>query len=193
MLNLNKGQGLNLSKSLTKVVAAMGWTDQHKGANAYDLDVTAFLCQKKPDGTTFCPSESYVIFYNQLVSPNNAVIHSADDRTGGDGNSDNETVEIDFDRVNKLTPKVDEILFFVTIFEAKKRGQTLGDLKSAYIRLDDGSGNPIAQYKLNESFGSDTAVQIGSLVRAADDSWEFKAIGAGFQRELNDIIAKLGL
>jgi tellurium resistance protein TerD len=188
VISLEKGKSLSLDKGLSKVIAVMKWDAPDKiGSVDYDLDITAFLCNNK-SGNPVCETEGNFIFYNQLKSPNNEVVHSEDARNGGE-----EDVIVDFHGVNKMTPAVNEIMFFVTLHKAAERGQTMKSMKSASLRIEDASNSTvIAEFQLKDQYPNDIAIQVGSFVKSGDD-WSFQTVGNGFNQDLGAIARKLGL
>jgi len=183
MINLNKGEGINLSKAspgLSKVRVGLGWE-----ASPLDLDASVFVCKLNAANEPKLVSDEHFIFYNNKSTPNGSVVHSGDNRTGA-GEGDDETIRID---LSKLEPEVAEISIIVTIHQAIERGHNFGELQSAYVRLyDDVTGAAIAEYDLDANFGKETGVQFGSLVKV-NGAWEFKAVGAGYVLGLGDFVA----
>lgn len=183
MVNLSKGEGINLSKAspgLSKVRIGLGWE-----ASPLDLDASVFVCKMNSANEPKLVSDNHFIFYNNKSTPNGSVIHSGDNRTG-DGDGDDETIKVD---LSKLESEVAEISVIVTIHEALARGHNFGKLSSAYIRIyNDETGEAIAEYDLDANFGQETAVQFGSLVKT-NGSWEFKAVGAGYKLDLGAFYA----
>ncbi|WP_374352798.1 TerD family protein [Chitinimonas sp.] len=188
-ISLSKGQGINLAKtapSLVRVRVGLGWDapELHSGY-PFDIDVSAFICGLNAAGEPKLLSDEHLVFYNNLTSPNGAVVHSGDNRTGA-GDGDDEVLTVDLARLEAAAM---EISFVVTIHEAHSRGQNFGLVRNAAIRLyDDLSGTLIAGYQLGEAFGSETAVQFGSLFRSQGE-WHFKAVGAGYRLGLADFVA----
>lgn len=191
-INLSKGGRINLSKdvpSLKRVRAGLGWdANQYDTGAEFDLDASIFVCALDAGGNPKLISDEYFIFYNNKVSPDGAVTHSGDNRTGNAA-GDDETIIVD---LQKLSAQVDEISFVVTIHEADSRRQTFGQVRNSYIKLyDDETGVEIAKYALEDDFSMETAIQFGSLYKK-DGSWLFKAIGAGFKRGLADFVVAYG-
>ena len=183
MVNLSKGEGVNLNKvapGLTKVRIGLGWE-----ASPLDLDASVFVCKLNSANEPKLLSDNHFVFYNNKSTPNGSVVHSGDNRTGA-GDGDDETILVD---LSKLESEVAEISIIVTIHQAIQRGHTFGQLSSAYVRIyDDVTGTPIAEYDLDANYGKETAVQFGSLVKT-NGTWEFKAVGAGYTLDLGDFYA----
>ncbi|QNM98178.1 TerD family protein [Chitinimonas koreensis] len=188
-IQLSKGQGINLSKSapsLKRVRVGLGWdAPALYNGQPFDLDVSAFVCRLNAAGEPKLISDSHLVFYNNLATPNGAVAHSGDNRTGA-GEGDDETLRVD---LGKIDADAAEISFVVTLHEAVERRQSLGQISNAFIHLyDDATGALIAGYALDTTFSNETAVQFGSLFRK-DGEWHFKAVGAGYRLSLGDFVA----
>lgn len=186
-INLSKGGSLNLSKAepaLSQVRVGLGWELPDRQP-PLDLDVSAFVCRLDAQQQPKLLSEQHFVFYNNAATPNGAVRHSGDNRTGaGDGDDESLLVELP-----QLESEVREISFVVTIHEAAQRQQHFGLLKDAYIRVyNEQTGKVLCTYDLDAQFGRETAVQMGSLVRNAEGQWEFRAVGAGYTLDLGTFV-----
>jgi stress response protein SCP2 len=116
------------------------------------------------------------------MSGDGAVLGSLDDRDGGTG----ELIDVDLDKVD---PKVCEIVFVATIHEGDKENVTFGDVKNAYISVINAeTEEELCRYELNEEFTSETAVSVAKLVVNDDGDWEFEAIGMGHAGGLETLI-----
>lgn len=191
-VNLTKGGRINLAKEapmMTKVRIGLGWdTNKFDSGSEYDLDVSAFVLKQQDSGKPVMLSEDYLIFYNHKESPEGAVKHSGDNRTGS-GEGDDETIIVD---LPLLPEAADEISFIVTIDEATARKQNFGQISKSYVKLyDDDTGKVIAQYDLEDDFSSETAVQFGSLYKK-NGQWGFKAVGQGYNVGLQEFVEGYG-
>lgn len=193
-IKLDKGDKIDLTKaspSLKRIRVGLGWKEQTAGNDDFDLDVSAFGLHFNESGEPKMPTDDWIIFYNNLVSPLKAIVHMGDDRIGGDDDSDqdNETVIVD---LTKLPANIDEISFVVTIHEAIARRQSFGQIEKSYIAIyNDETGIELSRYDLDEHFSLETAVQFGSLYQK-NGNWNFKAIGAGYRIGLRDFIKGYG-
>lgn len=183
--DLQKGERFNLSKEapgMTKVRLGLGWEPNgYDTGTEFDADVSLFGLGENSK----IVSDDYFIYYKQLRTPDGAIVHNGDNRTGA-GNGDDETIDID---LSKLDPRVTEISVIVTIYEADVRRQNFGQLKNSFIKLYDAeSGAVKAQYLLEDEFSGETAVQFGSLYKR-NGEWLFKAVGAGYKKGLGDFVA----
>ncbi len=94
---------------------------------AFDLDASLFLLGENKK----LVSDNHFIFYNNLESPDKAVIHSGDNLTG-DGDGDDEQIKID---LTKIDAAVKEITVVVTIHDADTRRQNFGQVRNSFIRI----------------------------------------------------------
>lgn len=192
-IQLSKGARINLSKSspgLTKVRFGLTWGENKFDTGAqYDLDGSVFLCST--NGGISSPqlvTNDHFVFYGKLISPDGAVVHSGDNRTG-DKVEDDEVITI---TLASIEAAVEEISFVVTIHEADLRKQNFGQIPGSKITMtDETSGALLATYSLEDDFSTETAVQFGSLYKK-DGEWLFKAVGAGFNKGLGDFVVAYG-
>jgi tellurium resistance protein TerD len=187
-INLQKGQRIDIG--LTKMTIGLGWDPNEGTGHDFDLDASAFMI----DGNRLIPSENFFVFYGmeetngKLISPDGALRHTGDDPTGGNSvDGDDESIEID---LSKVDPRINEILFVVTIHDAIARQQNYGQVRNSYIRIvDDGNGQEIAKYELDEDFSIETAVEFGRLYKR-NGQWKFEASGIGYREDLAFFLSK---
>lgn len=190
-INLKKGGSIDLSKTgLKKVIVGLGWTinRNYKGID-HDLDVSAFLCQDIL-GNPKLLSNNHFVFYNNLKSPDGAVVHTGDERQGNDDDeTDVEQIVVDLERLDQ---RIEEISFVVSIDDAKLRRQNFGQVEHAHIRVLDASNNKeLARYTMSHEFKDEIGLQAGSLIKK-DNKWEFVAVGAAGPQELLDFVVGYG-
>lgn len=188
-VSLKKGGRVSLSKEapgLKNITVGLSWdANATDTGTQFDLDSSVFLVGV--DGKVI--SDAHFIFYNNTTSPDGAVVHQGDNRTG-EGDGDDEVIEID---LRKIAPEVDKIIFTVTIDDAVSRGQNFGQVNNSLIRIlnKDGAAE-ITKYELDEDYSSETAINFGELYRK-NDSWNFKAVGAGFNQGLEGFCKTYGV
>lgn len=188
-VNLKKGGRVSLTKDagFVKGMIGLGWdTNRYQGSAEFDLDLVIFECNEQKR----CISERYMVFYNNpaLADPEGAIIHSGDNRTGA-GDGDDETAKID---LSKVSPEVQSIIIAVTIYGAKVNNQNFGLVDNAFVRLVDESGTEVLRYDLGEDFSIQTSVVFAEIYRNGDD-WKFRAVGEGYEKELEDLCREYGL
>lgn len=188
--NLKKGEEANLTKqdpTLRKVRVGLGWDvrkkNEFEGASSedipYDLDASAFLL----NGKRFIRHERDFIFYNNMESIEQSVLHLGDNETG-QGTDDDEAVKVNLDQVPF---DVHYISFAVTIHEGYERQQDFGMVQNAYIRvLNDESGEELAHFNLTEDYKGFAGVIVGELYRIGPE-WIFLAKGDGVKNGLPEI------
>jgi len=186
-VSLSKGGNVSLTKlapSLARVVVGLGW--QSRGAGiTYDLDASALLCGA--DGKVL--SDAHFIFFNNLHSPDNSVVHEGDVIDDSTGNDD-ETIRVD---LSSLPRTVDRIVFPVSIYDAEPRHQNFGQVVGAYIRIvDESTSTELARYDLSEDASTETAMVFGELYRRSGE-WKFRAIGQGYASGLAGIARDYGV
>jgi len=187
VISLSKGQKVDLTKTnpgLTKVMVGVGWdTNKYDGGNDFDLDSSVFLLSASGK----VASDSDFIFYNNTIGGNGSVEHSGDNLTG-EGDGDDETVNVD---LTKVPSTVEKVTFTVTIHDAENRNQNFGMVSNAYIRIVSGN-EEIIRYDLGEDFSIETALVVGELYRNGAE-WKFSAIGSGYQGGLGALCKDFGL
>ena len=194
-INLEKGQRVDIG--VKKFGVGLGWDPNKRSEDEeFDLDASAFML----DEGGRIPSEGFFVFYRSTtrkppgsiypdgkpISPDGAVEHSGDNRTG-DGEGDDETIDIQLDR---LDARIQEIIITVTIHDAEERKQNFGQVRNAFIRIYDAASNDeICKYELDEDFSAETAVEFGRLYKRSG-IWRFEAMGAGHRGGLLTFVTK---
>ena len=189
VISLAKGQKVDLTKTnpgLSKVVVGLGWdVNKYDGGQDFDLDASVFLLDangKVSGGQDF-------VFYNNTTGANGAVVHSGDNLTG-DGDGDDETVNI---AINDIPANIEKVSFAVTIHDAEARNQNFGMVSNAFIRIVNEETNAeLIRYDLGEDFSIETAVVVGELYRH-NGEWKFSAVGSGYQGGLAALCNDFGL
>ena len=184
MINLEKGQRISMDSSLTLVGVGLGWDPSEKHGVDFDLDASAFMLGA--NGKT--PRDEFFVFYNNQVSPDNAVASSGDDLTGGNSDGgDDETLTVD---LGKVDSSIQSIVFTATIHKAVERHQNFGQVRNSYIRIYNAVTNTdIARYDLDEDFSIETAVEFGRLYKR-NGEWKFEAMGLGSRDGLQGLVDK---
>ena len=187
-ISLVKGGNLSLTKAapgLTKVLVGLGWDARTTTGDKFDLDASALGCGES--GTVI--SNDYFIFFNQTRSPEGAVEHLGDNRTG-EGAGDDEVMAVD---LSAAPAPLDKVVFVTSIYDAETSGITFGQVRNAYIRVVNAADNAeLARYDLSEDASVETAMVFGELYRNGAD-WKFRAIGQGYSSGLSGIAKDYGV
>lgn len=219
-IKLEKGQRINLEKDggakLTNFCVGCNWGAimiekpgfLGFGKKTEELDVDVDLSCVMTDAQGNLVDTLYSPLYNPKMfqqvglpvgkdlSADNSMYHTPDDTEGdkgGDDGLDNEIVTVD---LTKVDPKIDQIFFFLNIFEPKN----IDFLKIPYaaIRMFEGTpkrvSNVFAQYDVakEEQFAGKNALIMGKLYRRGGE-WKFAAIGDAFddQYDLRRTVARI--
>ena len=180
-INLQKGQRESINAP--KFTVGLGWdTNSSTTGTDFDLDASVFILGENKK----LLSDSHCVFYNNPKSPNEAVVHTGDNRTGA-GDGDDEQILVD---LSKIEPNAAEICIVVTIHEAAQRGQNFGQVRNSFIRIFDSVTNQeILKYELEEDFSIETAVEFGRIYKR-NGEWKFEAVGMGMKGGLEDYLNK---
>lgn len=195
-INLKKGSRFSLKKRdvvLDEVQVGLCWqgVDNKKGffsklfAKGIDLDGSVAVYSNTKELLD-------LIYFGKHHSDDGAISHSGDDLRGHvfSSDKDNEVITI---RLNKLSPEVHALVFYINSY----RGDTFDQLAFSRARIlektPDGA-KPLASFFLEkeERFAGFTTMVMAKLFRAADGSWEFEAIGEPIPEQKNsDIVLRL--
>jgi tellurium resistance protein TerD len=183
-IDLKKGGSINFQKAnpgLNRIIVGLGW-DVNEGASPYpfDCDVSVFILGENGKLLT----DEYFVFYNNKVSPDGAVIHNGDNRTGA-GEGDDETVNIE---LSKLNPQAAQIVFAITIDQAEERKQHFGMVSNSFARVYNAdTGDVLCQYLLNEKFSDANALIIGRFYKGGSE-WIFEAYDLAYRDGLGGLV-----
>lgn len=187
-ISLTKGQNVSLSKtdpSLKNVLVGLGWDARSTDGQDFDLDASVFMATENAK----VPSDSYFIFYNQLVSPCGGVEHTGDNLTG-DGDGDDESVIV---RLDKVESNIKSLFITVTIHDAEARRQNFGQVSNAFVRIvNNDTGDEIVRFDLSEDYSTETAMVFGEIYRH-NGEWKFRAIGQGYTGGLYALCKQYGV
>ena len=180
-INLQKGQRESLNAQ--KFIIGLGWdTNSYSTGVDFDLDASVFILGENKK----ILSDKHFVFYNNLNSPNDAVVHSGDNLTG-DGDGDDEQVIVD---LSKIDANATEICVVITIHDAENRKQNFGQVRNSFIRIVDANSNQeLLKYELEEDFSVEKAVEFGRIYKRHGE-WKFEAVGAGMKGGLQDYLTK---
>lgn len=183
-INLKKGGSINLQKEkpgIDRVAVGLGW-DINDGASKFQFDLDASVFLVGPNGKI--PADEYFVFYNNKVSPDGAVQHMGDNRTGA-GDGDDETITI---QLSKVSPDVTQIVFCITIDQAEARQQDFGMITNAFAHIYNMDTNEMfCEYNLQDNYSGSNAMIMGCFNRNGD-TWEFQALGNGYPGGLEYLV-----
>ncbi|MBP5455689.1 MAG: TerD family protein [Paludibacteraceae bacterium] len=181
MINLEKGQRVSLE--IKKFTIGLGWdTNQSATGCDFDLDASVFIlgADKK------LLADEYFVFYNNLKSPDESVIHTGDNLTGA-GDGDDESILINLDKIDS---RAEDIRIVVTIHKASERKQNFGQVHNSFVRIyNTDTKEEILKYELEEDFSVETSVEFGRIYKR-NGEWKFEAVGIGDKQGLEGYLTK---
>lgn len=211
MINLIKGQRVEIEAGLTRLRVEMGWKVNPNAEPPYDLDASTFLLGSNGQ----IENEYDFVFYGspnkvqvqdeegnpvmRPVSVDKSVLGSVDDLGDDDDNTGEGNEEIDVD-LTKTSSRVNEILFTASIYWnpsdanapklAPRMHYNFGQVRDAYIQIKNAvNGEVICRYDLDEDFSTDKGVEFGRLYRRGSE-WKFQAVGEAHKDGLEPICRK---
>lgn len=179
-VNLQKGQKVDLTKGnagLKRLTVGLGWDEAPKKGFGlfsrqadFDCDAVAFVLTNDK-----LAEKGDVVFYNNLTHPSHCILHQGDNLTGG-GDGDDEQILV---YLNDLPAQYNKVVFAVTIYQARQRGQHFGMIRNAFIRIVNAdNGQELCRYNLTDDYNGQTAMVFGELYRY-NNEWKFSAVGQG--------------
>lgn len=178
-VNLVKDQKVDLTKSnpgLSKVAIGLGWDINNGNSGSFDLDAAIVVI-----GTNNEKKE--LVYFGKKTSNDGAIIHQGDNLTGI-GDNDDETIIVDF---TKLDADTEKLVVVVNIYQAVSKHQSFGMVRNAFIRIYNIETNEeILKYDLSEDASSNTGMIFGTLYRH-NGEWKFESNSRGQNGDLNEI------
>lgn len=181
-VELTKGEGVNLKKdapNLKRVLIGLGW-DPVKSLMSQDMDIDAsVICIDKKG------HHESTVFYGNLKHASKAIKHHGDNLTG-DGDGDDEQIEIQLDKVPK---EIERLAIIINIFCAYQKHQHFGKVKNCFVHASDmDSGKELIQYKIDGNFKGKTGIFVADIYRH-NGEWKFEAIGEGVEvANINEMV-----
>lgn len=173
---------LNKDHRLDRLLIGLGWdVGTH---TTFDLDASVLLLGS--DDKVL--SDQHFVFYGNPVSPDGAVRHLGDNRSGvGDG--DDEQITLD---LQALDPRVLKLVFAVSLYDPQL-GQDLSHVVNAFIRATvPDTGRDLARYDLEHVPAGITSLVFGEVYRR-NEQWKFRAVGQGYATGLGGLITDYGV
>ncbi|HEY8886222.1 MAG TPA: TerD family protein [Candidatus Microsaccharimonas sp.] len=210
-VSLTKGGNISLTKqsadsgnTLHKLTIGLGWKEKpsQTSGKPYDLDASAFGLDSNGQIVT----EDWFVFWGsrlremtapatateeakfKMFSPNREITHMGDNLTGA-GDGDDEVIVLDLDI---MPAEVAKIVFAVTIYEGKERGQNFGQVDDSYIRALDDNGTELAKYELDMEAALETVVTFAELSKR-NGEWFLSAKSAAFPGGFDGLCRQYGV
>ncbi|MBQ2937913.1 MAG: TerD family protein [Clostridia bacterium] len=182
-VKLSKNQGVSLSKeapNLKRVLIGLGW-DPVKSAFSSKMDI---------DASIICIDDNNrkesVVYYGKLKHSSGAIIHQGDNLTG-DGDGDDEQIEINLD---KIPNNIQKLSIIINIYSAYGRKQDFSKVKNCFVHADDmDSHKELVRYDVDGNFKGSTGIFVADIYRY-NGEWKFKAIGEGVKvADIKEMVA----
>jgi tellurium resistance protein TerD len=187
-VSLSKGGNVSLTKEapgLTAITVGLGWDVRTTTGTDFDLDASAIVL----DASGKVLSDKHFVFFNNKATPDQTVVHAGDNLTG-QGEGDDEQIKVN---LAGLPAEADKLVFPVSIYDAESRSQNFGQVRNAFIRVVNQTGDAeIARYDLSEDAATETAMVFGEIYRNGAE-WKFRAIGQGYASGLSGIAHDFGV
>ncbi len=183
-VKLTKGQGVILKKdapNLKRILVGLGWDpvkSLFRRESAIDID-SSVICIDK-DG-----KKEDVIYYGNLIHRSHSIEHYGDNLTG-DGDGDDEQIEI---RLDEVPERIEKLAIIINIFEAHSRNQDFGKVRNCFVHVDDmDTGKELIRYDIDGNFDGKTGIFVADVYRY-NGEWKFKAIGEGVNvKKISDMV-----
>ncbi|MFT5916622.1 MAG: tellurium resistance protein TerD [Flammeovirgaceae bacterium] len=168
-----QGASINIASEapdVHEIGIGLGW-EKRSGHAKFDLDVSVFMLNRFEK----LPSEEHFVYFGNLKSPHDAVIHSGDERSGS-LKGDDEMIMVNLSNIPR---EITDVLFVASIYDAEIKKQHFGQLVTAYIRVFNQKDQlELIRYDLDKELKFQTTGEFGRLKRKNND-WEFVATGKG--------------
>lgn len=181
---LTKGQGVNLKKdapNLKRLLIGLGWDPVKSIFGRSNMDIDASVICIKENGR-----HESTIYYGKLKHPSGAIQHYGDNLTG-EGDGDDEQIEINLD----LLPKeITKLVIIINIYSAYSRNQHFGKVENCFVHASDlDTGKELVHYDIDGNFKSKTGIFVGEIY-LYNGEWKFKAIGEGVKvADIGEMVA----
>lgn len=176
-VKLTKGQRVNLRKdapNLKRIMVGLGWDPVKPVRSMFsstpDIDI---------DASVICIDESgkkkEVVYYGNKEDRARSILHGGDNLTG-DGDGDDETIDILLDEV---PANIVKLAIIINIYSAYSRRQDFGKVKNCFVHVDDkDTGKELCRYDIDGNFDGKTGIFVADIYRNKGE-WKFQAIGDG--------------
>ena len=177
-----------LDPTLRKLMIGIGWDVVGFESEPPDLDVSLFLVDKNEKTRV----DEDFIFYNNLKSPDGAIEHMGDNRTGA-GDGDDENIRLNLENIPY---EVFRVYFVISIYEADLKKQSFKSVRNSFLRIvNDETGIELMRFNLDQEFIDEpnaTAVNVGFLERSGPN-WFFEGLGKMTAGGLKEIATQYGI
>jgi tellurium resistance protein TerZ len=181
-VNLSKGSTISLikaEKKLEEICVGINWGAIHKKylisffneTETVDLDASVSMFDAEGNMVD-------TVYYRKLISKDQSIKHSGDDRKGDLDKADDFDNEVIMVNLPKVNPEVKQIFFYINSF----KGQDFEMIPYSKIRIFEGTPSQVlsvfATFNLSAEpdFAGKISMIMGKLVREGT-GWKFVTIG----------------
>lgn len=186
-VKLQKGQGVNLKKdapNLNRLLVGLGW-DPVKSSGLFSRSINMDI-----DASVICIDDQKrkesIVYYGDLTHRSGAIRHYGDNLTG-DGDGDDEQIEI---RLDEVPANITRLSIIINIYEAYSRHQHFGKVQNCFVRaVDLATGKELVHYDVEGQYDGMTGIFVADVYRH-NGEWKFKAIGEGVKvKNIGEMVA----
>ncbi len=176
MLDLSKGQVLDLNKETNKTLAQVRLGAGWDVAEGKSVDLDLWLVAKGGDP----------VYFNNKTVPGATL--DKDDRSGASSSDGaDENIAIDVAKLEK-----EEYTVVINIYDAVNKGQFFKDVKRAFVEIEDtDTKTKVFNYNINENGGDNFSLIVGKLVKK-DGGLHFTAMSEFSTKDMATIVKELG-
>ena len=176
-----------LDPTLRKIHVGFGWNVNNYSGESLDLDVSLFLLDKE-DMTR--ENEDFV-YFNNMETYNGGIQHQGDNRTGA-GDGDDEIIMID---LSSIPFDIVKLVFAISIYKGREKGQTLGQMYDSYLRiLNTETGLELIRFNMDEIVeGRQETAMIAGIMNREGPKWTFIAQDECAEHGLAEFATRYGL
>lgn len=163
IFHMHKGDDFLLDDDLVRgrISCCLGW---NPSASGMDLDSSAIKV------FTNGQIDTGHVYFGNLRDEQNGIFHSGDNLTG-EGDGDDERIDIDLARVS---PHVAAIYFCVTVYTNKR---TFADVQDEYCRVVNRDGKELCRFTMTDKEAERSNAIIIAKVWRRGPHWCFTALG----------------
>lgn len=184
-ITLTKGANASVTHNVptaTTITVGFSWDVVHSNGPMTEVVPCAIACGQ--DGLAV--TAQHVVFFNQMLSPDEAVSYEPDGSLPG---GDVEQVEVDLQRIPSNVMSIALILY---VNPDLRQPGTFDSVRDCVVRVLDRAGSEVIRYPVEAAdLGPTSAVVAGELYRRQNE-WKFRAIGQGFAGGVADVAKNFG-
>jgi len=182
---LVQGANASVSKALptaASVTVSFAWDVVQAQGPTTEVVPCAIVCGQDGKAVT----SEHVVFFNQKLSPDEAVAYDADGSLPG---GDAEQIDVD---VATIPSNVMTVAFVLYVNPDLRRPGTFDGVRDVVVRVLDRSGTEFIRYPVEtRDLGSASAMLAAELYRRGDE-WKFRAVGQGYADGIKDVARDFG-